>query len=204
MHRKTDLVQKVSMSIDNTRESILNVADKLFSRFGFYKTSMDEIAKIARKAKGSLYYHFASKEELFKEVVSVEIENFKKHLNKIVNNEELSSSEKIKQYFIKRMEVLSISTNYQETLKADFYEQFHFIDELRSELEAWEKDKLKTIISNGVEKREFSPIKDIDILLDMFIMVSYGLEVPFFLQDKYKHYSPYFESLIGILTKGLS
>ena len=84
MHRKTDLVQKVSMSIDNTRESILNVADKLFSRFGFYKTSMDEIAKIARKAKGSLYYHFASKEELFKEVVSVEIENFKKHLNKIV------------------------------------------------------------------------------------------------------------------------
>ena len=29
---------------------------------------MDEIAKIARKAKGSLYYHFASKEELFKEV----------------------------------------------------------------------------------------------------------------------------------------
>ena len=53
------------MSIDNTRESILNVADKLFSRFGFYKTSMDEIAKIARKAKGSLYYHFASKEEIF-------------------------------------------------------------------------------------------------------------------------------------------
>ncbi|MDD2577693.1 MAG: TetR/AcrR family transcriptional regulator [Bacteroidales bacterium] len=192
------------MSIDNTRESILNVADKLFSRFGFYKTSMDEIAKIARKAKGSLYYHFASKEELFKEVVSVEIENFKKQLNKIVNNNELSSSEKIKQYFIKRMDVLNISTNYQETLKADFYEQFHFIDELRSELEAWEKDKLKTIISNGVEKREFSPIKDIDILLDMFIMVSYGLEVPFFLQDKYKHYSPYFESLIGILTKGLS
>lgn len=192
------------MSIDNTRESILNVADKLFSRFGFYKTSMDEIAKIARKAKGSLYYHFASKEELFKEVVSVEIENFKKHLNKIVNNEELSSSEKIKQYFIKRMEVLSISTNYQETLKADFYEQFHFIDELRSELEAWEKDKLKTIISNGIENNEFSPIKEIDILLDMFIMVSYGLEVPFFLQDKYKHYSPYFESLIGILTKGLS
>ena len=192
------------MSIDNTRESILNVVDKLFSRFGFYKTSMDEIAKIARKAKGSLYYHFASKEELFKEVVSVEIENFKKQLNKIVNNNELSSSEKIKQYFIKRMDVLNISTNYQETLKADFYEQFHFIDELRSELEAWEKDKLKTIISNGVEKREFSPIKDIDILLDMFIMVSYGLEVPFFLQDKYKHYSPYFESLIGILTKGLS
>jgi len=61
------------MSLDDTRNKILSVANKLFSRFGFHKTSMDEIAKIARKAKGSLYYHFASKEELFKEVVSKEI-----------------------------------------------------------------------------------------------------------------------------------
>lgn len=68
MHRKTDLVQKVSMSIDNTRESILNVADKLFSRFGFYKTSMDEIAKIARKAKGSLYYHLLAKRNYLKKL----------------------------------------------------------------------------------------------------------------------------------------
>ena len=55
--------------VDKTREKIIEVADKLFGRFGFYKTSMDEIAKIARKAKGSLYYHFSSKEELFKEVM---------------------------------------------------------------------------------------------------------------------------------------
>ena len=44
------------MAIEDTRDKILSVANKLFSRFGFHKTSMDEIAKIARKAKGSLYY----------------------------------------------------------------------------------------------------------------------------------------------------
>ena len=57
------------MGIEDTRDKILSVANKLFSRFGFHKTSMDKIAKIDRKAKGSLYYHFACKEELFKEVV---------------------------------------------------------------------------------------------------------------------------------------
>ncbi|MBN1186981.1 MAG: helix-turn-helix transcriptional regulator, partial [Bacteroidales bacterium] len=57
----------MNKSVDSTRESILNVATRLFGRFGFHKTSMDEIAKIARKAKGSLYYHFASKEDLFRE-----------------------------------------------------------------------------------------------------------------------------------------
>ncbi|HCC70175.1 MAG TPA: hypothetical protein DEQ09_03360 [Bacteroidales bacterium] len=192
------------MSIDNTKESILSVANKLFSRFGFHKTSMDEIAKIARKAKGSLYYHFASKEELFKEVVSIEMINLKNHLSFIVNNPDLNSSEKLKKYLVKRMEILNSAANYHETLKADFFEHFHFIDDLRTELDAWEKENLKKIIIQGAEKGEFTIIGDIYVLLDVFIMVIKGLEIPFFLQNKYVKYAPHFEGLIGILTKGLS
>ncbi|MBN1119390.1 MAG: TetR/AcrR family transcriptional regulator [Bacteroidales bacterium] len=191
------------MSIDDTKESILSVATRLFSRFGFHKTSMDEIAKIARKAKGSLYYHFASKEDLFREVVSIEMINLKNQLSFIVNNPDLNSSEKVKKYLVKRMEILNSAANYHETLKADFFEHFHFIDDLRTELDAWEKENLKKIIQ-GAEKGEFTIIGDIDVLLDVFIMVIKGLEIPFFLQNKYEKYSPHFEGLIGILTKGLS
>ena len=192
------------MSIDNTKESILSVANKLFSRFGFHKTSMDEIAKIARKAKGSLYYHFASKEDLFREVVSIEMINLKNQLSFIVNNPDLTSTEKVKKYLVKRMEILNSAANYHETLKADFFEHFHFIDDLRTELDVWEKESLKKIILQGAEKGEFALIGDIDVLLDVFIMVIKGLEIPFFLQNKYVKYAPHFEGLIGILTKGLS
>lgn len=192
------------MSIDNTKESILSVANKLFSRFGFHKTSMDEIAKIARKAKGSLYYHFASKEELFREVVSIEMINLKNQLSFIVNNPDLTSSEKVKNYLVTRMEILNSAANYHETLKADFFEHFHFIDDLRTELDEWEKENLKKLILQGVDKGEFAIIGDMDVLLDVFIMTIKGLEIPFFLQNKYEKYSPHFESLIGILTKGLS
>ena len=192
------------MSIDNTKESILGVANKLFSRFGFHKTTMDEIAKIARKAKGSLYYHFASKEDLFREVVSIEMANLKNQLSFIVNNPDLNSSEKVKKYLVKRMEILNSAANYHETLKADFFEHFHFIDDLRIELDAWEKENLKKLILQGVETGEFAIIGDIDVLLDVFIMVIKGLEIPFFLQNKYVKYAPLFEGLIGILTKGLS
>jgi AcrR family transcriptional regulator len=192
------------MSIDDTKESILSVATRLFSRFGFHKTSMDEIAKIARKAKGSLYYHFASKEDLFREVVSIEMINLKNQLSFIVNNPDLNSSEKVKKYLVKRMEILNSAANYHETLKADFFEHFHFIDDLRIELDAWEKENLKKLILQGVETGEFAIIGDIDVLLDIFIMVIKGLEIPFFLQNKYAKYSPHFDGLIGILTKGLS
>ncbi len=192
------------MAIEDTRDKILSVANKLFGRFGFYKTSMDEIAKIARKAKGSLYYHFASKEELFKEVVSTEITNLKNQLSVIVDNTDLSASGKLKAYLIKRMEVLNGASSYHETIKADFFEHFDFIDDLRQELDEWEKGNLKSIISQGVETNEFAVVGEIDVLLDMFIMVLKGLEIPFFLQNKYEKYSPYFEGLMGILTKGLA
>ena len=192
------------MALNDTRNKILSVANKLFSRFGFHKTSMDEIAKIARKAKGSLYYHFASKEELFKEVVSKEIMNLKDQLDVIINNTDLSASDKIKKYLLRRMEILNDAANYHETLKADFFEHFDFIDDLREELDEWEKESLKKILLQGVETKEFTAIGDMDVLLDVFMMVLRGLEIPFFLQNNYEKYSPYFEGLMGILIKGVA
>jgi len=191
------------MSLENTRNKILSVANNLFSKFGFHKTSMDEIAKIARKAKGSLYYHFASKEDLFKEVVSNEIMNLKNQLSAIVIDNKINASEKINSYFIVRMEVLHNASNYHETIKADFFEHFDFIDDLRNDLDIWEKEKIKIIIEQGINNKEFEIEGDIDILLDVYIMVLKGLEIPFFIQDKYKNYAPYFNDLTRIFTKGL-
>lgn len=193
------------LKIDKTREKILQVADKLFGRFGFYKTSMDEIAKIARKAKGSLYYHFSSKEELFKEVVAKEIRHLKNELSNIINDESLNSKEKIKQYLLKRMEVLSEASNYHETIKADLYEHFEFIDELRADFDNWEKQKIKDSIEAGINANEFDvKIEEIDAIIDVFLMVLKGLEIPFFIQGNYQKYSPYLGDMLNILIKGIS
>lgn len=165
---------------------------------------MDEIAKVARKAKGSLYYHFTSKEDLFKEVVSIEMTRLKSQLSTIVCNPDLKASDKIKKYLMTRMEILNRAANYHETLKADFFEHFYFIDDLRSDLDTWEKENLRKIILQGVHTGEFTLVAEINILLDMFLMILKGLEIPFFLQNKYEEYSPYFDRLINILNKGLA
>jgi AcrR family transcriptional regulator len=194
-----------SSKVDKTRAKIIEVADKLFGKFGFYKTSMDEIAKISRKAKGSLYYHFASKEELFIEVVSKEIEHLKAELLKIVNNNNLSSKDSIRSYLIKRMEILSESSNYHETIKADLYEHFEFIDDLRAGFERWEKQVMKEAIERGIRSGELDiKPKEIDAIIDVFLMVLKGLEIPFFIQGKFKKYEPYMDDMLNILIKGIS
>jgi AcrR family transcriptional regulator len=194
----------MNMSIDVTKETILSTANKLFSRFGFHKTSMDEIAKSAHKAKGSLYYHFPSKEDLFKEVVTSEMNKLKNQLSIIFNNPDLSAYEKLKNYLLKRMEILNNAANYHETLKADFFEHFHFADDLRSDLDTWEKENIIKITKQGIDSGEFQLDIEIDVVADILLMVLKGLEIPFFLQNKYEQYSPYFEQLINILKKGIT
>lgn len=49
--------------------AIVQAATTLFSRYGFRKTSMDQLARQAQVAKPTLYAHFADKDALFVAVV---------------------------------------------------------------------------------------------------------------------------------------
>lgn len=50
-----------------TREQILEVAIRLFSQKGYKGTTMEALAKALKIKKASLYYHFPSKRELYRE-----------------------------------------------------------------------------------------------------------------------------------------
>jgi AcrR family transcriptional regulator len=50
---------------DARRRQLLDAAVEAFLRFGFKKTSMDDVARAAGVSRQALYLHFASKETLF-------------------------------------------------------------------------------------------------------------------------------------------
>src|SRR5476649_438891 len=50
------------MEADKIKESIKKAAQELFRKFGYHKTSVNEIAKRARIAKATIYKYFNSKE----------------------------------------------------------------------------------------------------------------------------------------------
>jgi AcrR family transcriptional regulator len=60
---------------DRTRqERVLAVALEVFGRYGFRKTSMDEVARSADISRQGLYLYFASKEALFRAAVRQELD----------------------------------------------------------------------------------------------------------------------------------
>ncbi|MEA3463103.1 MAG: TetR/AcrR family transcriptional regulator [Bacteroidota bacterium] len=191
------------MGINETRDKIVNVANRLFGRFGFQKTSMDEIARIAQKAKGSLYYHFSSKEELFREVVQQEVSEIKSALTVVLNNIDLSAAGKFKNYMLTRMELMQHANNYHETLHSGDIDHFEFMEDIRLDFDDWEKERLISMIHAGVERGEFNVAVDAEVLSEMFIMILKGLEIPFFIQGKYGQFMPHMEGMTQILLKGM-
>ena len=59
---------------------IIKQSLKVFRTKGYYATSMKDIADACDLQKGSLYYHFASKEELMKAVIGHLHEYYKREV----------------------------------------------------------------------------------------------------------------------------
>ena len=110
---------------DRTREKILSVASRLFGKYGFHKTTVDEIARAAHKAKGSVYYYFKSKEELFLAVVTQEIQVLKSGLTKVIVENQADATGLIKSYILKRMYLMKDGKSLMERTVTVTYEVQH-------------------------------------------------------------------------------
>jgi TetR/AcrR family transcriptional regulator len=58
-----------------SKDKIIRAAIEVFSENGYHRASMDEIAQRAQVAKGTLYYNFPSKSQLFKTIVKAGYED---------------------------------------------------------------------------------------------------------------------------------
>jgi AcrR family transcriptional regulator len=60
------------LAVEDVETYILNLAKRRFERFGYPKTTIDELARDGRISKKTIYRHFRSKEQLFIRVATRE------------------------------------------------------------------------------------------------------------------------------------
>ena len=65
---------KETVADETRRRRLLDAALATFLRFGFRKTSMEEVARAAHLSRQGLYLHFPTKEELFRATVAYALE----------------------------------------------------------------------------------------------------------------------------------
>ena len=87
---------------DNKKDQILAAASECFARFGYKKTTLEDIGKKIGLDKTSIYYYFKSKEEIFSTIVINEFQQFITKLQQDIAND-MDCEQKIQFYFIERL-----------------------------------------------------------------------------------------------------
>jgi len=77
------------------KEQISQSALRSFAQYGYSDTTMDTIAEMAQVAKGTLYYHFKTKEELFLYVNQKGVQLLIQSVNNAMNDESKSLYERM-------------------------------------------------------------------------------------------------------------
>lgn len=74
--------------MNKTKKAIFQSAIEIFSKAGYNGATMDDIAVNAGVAKGTLYYHFKSKEEIFNYIITNGLEMMRVAVEDAVKAEE--------------------------------------------------------------------------------------------------------------------
>jgi len=160
---------------DLNREGILKIAQDIFSKYGYKKTTLDDIANAVRKGKSSLYYYFKSKEDLFQAVVMKEVEVLARELDKVVNRN-TDPVDKLRDYLLTKINTFRNLANFYNALENDVT-AIGFIEDIKSRYEQDEIRLIKRILIEGVRKNEFE-IYDFNLAAIGITMAIKGLEMP--------------------------
>lgn len=162
---------------DNIREEILNAASIAFNKFGYKKTTLDDISSLLNRGKSGIYYYFKNKDEVFQAVVIKESEMFKEKMNSLLDND-LSFKENIEIYIKNRIETFQQLGNFYGTLKTDAFDHLQFINYNRNVFDNAEMEILSNFLKKNIDNN-LSTIEDYHILAYAIMNILKGFESQF-------------------------
>ncbi|QGY42262.1 TetR family transcriptional regulator [Maribellus comscasis] len=184
------------------KENIITVAQDIFMRYGFRKTTMDEIAYAARKGKSSLYYYFKSKEEVFQAVVEKETSVLRSEIVAKVG-ESSSAKEKLRSYIFVRMEGFKNWGNFYVALKDEYLSNYDFIEKIRRRYDESEVNSITQIIKDGIDSGEFKGL-NAELTAKTVLIAMKGLEVPLIVEkDLETNFRKEIDAMLEILFHGI-
>lgn len=183
------------------REKVIITAGTIFSRYGFRKTTMDEIAKALKMGKSSIYYYFESKEEIFEAVVLHEADILRNELTKAIKAVE-SPVDKMKNYVFVRMKTFEKLSNYYNAIFDKNLDHFDFVEKIRSRYDREELAILRLILYHGARKKVFNVTNSEFTALAVQTSLK-GLEVPLFWQKKDVNVEDRLNGILDVLFHGI-
>jgi AcrR family transcriptional regulator len=183
------------------RLKIISTAGQIFSKYGFKKTTMEEIASAVKMGKSSIYYYYNSKEEIFEAVVLHEANILRNELTKAIKSVD-SPLDKMKNYVFVRMKSFEKLSNYYNAIFNKNLDHFDFIESIRVKYDREELAILRLILYHGARKKVFHVLNSEYTALAIQTALK-GLEVPLFWEKKEHNIQSRLEAILDVLFYGI-
>ena len=185
---------------DEMRDIIIEAAREVFAKYGYKKTTLDDIAASIYKAKSSLYYYFDGKEDVFKAVIDSVINEAQVTIAKAVEKER-NPKDKLRAYFWGGIQFANRSVSHFNILQEELFEIYGFANDAKRKYMKKLHENVARILKMGVESGDFT-IEDIDGTADALMVAFDKLHVPYEQMDEEKQ-TYIFECLMNVLLNGL-
>lgn len=138
--------------MNKTKRKIFETSMELFAKKGYEATSIEEITSIVGVAKGTLYYHFSSKEEIFNFLVEEGIKLLKNSIE--IKTSKLNNSiDKLKAIVLIQIKIIVKYENFISILLNEIWGQEP--RNIKCREYAFEYvDIIENIISEGMKSKE--------------------------------------------------
>ena len=167
--------------MNRTKSQIIEAAAHTFDRYGFKKTTMDDIAIAAGKGKSSLYYYFKNKEAVFEAVAAHEAALMEKAIKGELAKQN-KAVDKLRCYINVRMKRFAAKGPLYTALNDNFLATFSFIEKIRNNYRHWEIDTISAILEEGLSQKEFKPL-DSYFTGEAILTCMVGFEVPLMMRE---------------------
>jgi len=186
---------------DTTRHTILSTARIVFAHRGADNTTMDDLAKASGLGRRTIYTHFQSREELYKEVISREIDIILKQLDRVAGMK-ISPEKKIVRFMVNHMKTIETLIKKDHGLRLDFLRRSEKIENFRKDIDSHEKKCFASIFQEGTVSGVFA-VEDIHNTAELAVTTLKGLEHHFILENFGKPCRELLELWQKILFQGI-
>jgi len=205
------MVQIIFKGHDHIKaDQIIEAAQMRFALYGFEKTTMKEIAGDLNMSKGSLYYYFPDKENLYKAIVRKEHDLFIREIRTEIERA-TGPVAILRKIVLVRQEVFRKLINLGRTHLELFPEMHLFMKETVADLRKQEKEIIMEILKRGIAEGIFD-ITDIEEMSDLLLDLLRGLRISMLkgitsfqnLNEEYEQMAKKTSLLVDLFIKGIS
>jgi AcrR family transcriptional regulator len=193
----------------DTQNKIIQAGREILNKKDYHETVVEEIAQLAGVAKGTVFFYFKSKENLFKEIMLSLVNDLEIMIDNIVNSQQ-EPLKKLKEIYEKFIEFQISHMHLFLSLRKELSHTEPKINEVKEKLEKISR-KILPLIDDMFQKKLIKKFNteqiDHEIVSSMVLMYASAVSsMVFFYKEKIEQIKEIFWNILlhGILNEDIS